>query len=108
MYECTEIKQYRYRIYASRPKMYPFADATVTFSDATGNTIGNAVFLDDSETLKESANTNGQVTLYYRISLLPHVIDMLRNEKPVFLLWAGAQNSCITTSEEPVGEEESS
>jgi hypothetical protein len=38
---------------------------------------------------------------------LPVLIDLLRNEKPVFLRWTSATATLrLTTGEEPVGEEE--
>jgi hypothetical protein len=49
---------------------------------------------------------SGQHRLYYPFSSLPMVVDLLRNEKPVFLVWAGAAGSRLSTSPEPVGEGE--
>lgn len=67
-----------------------------------------AAFVDGDEPLpgpKES--TSGTVTLTWRRSDLPAVIDMLRNEAPVYFTWSSeAQVARITTEEEPVGEEE--
>ncbi len=46
---------------------------------------------------------------YYHHSQLEHLIDMLRNEKPVFVFFnndSGYANSRIATTDEPVGEGE--
>jgi hypothetical protein len=46
---------------------------------------------------------------YYHHSQLEHLIDMLRNEKPVFVFFNndnGFNNSRISTTDEPVGEGE--
>jgi hypothetical protein len=46
---------------------------------------------------------------YYHHHQLPHLIDMLRNEKPITVLFnndSGYNNSRISTSDEPVGEGE--
>jgi hypothetical protein len=46
---------------------------------------------------------------YYHHSQLDHLIDMLRNEKPVFVFFNndnGFANSRISTTDEPVGEGE--
>jgi hypothetical protein len=46
---------------------------------------------------------------YYHHSQLPHLIDMLRNEKPITVFFNddnGFNNSRISTSDEPVGEGE--
>jgi len=50
---------------------------------------------------------NGVVYVSYRYKWLSDIIDMLRNEKPVYFSWSRAeQNAIITTGEEPIGEEE--
>lgn len=50
---------------------------------------------------------NGVVYVSYRYKWLNDIIDMLRNEEPVFFIWHRAdQNAVITTEEEPIGEEE--
>jgi hypothetical protein len=46
---------------------------------------------------------------YYHHSQLQHLIDMLRNEKPIFVFFnndSGFNNSRISTTDEPVGEGE--
>jgi hypothetical protein len=46
---------------------------------------------------------------YYHHSQLQHLIDMLRNEKPIFVFFndeGGLPNSRISTTDEPVGEGE--
>jgi len=46
---------------------------------------------------------------YYHHSQLPHLIDMLRNEMPIFVFFnndSGFSNSRIATTDEPVGEGE--
>jgi hypothetical protein len=48
---------------------------------------------------------------YYHLSQLPHLIDMLRNEKPNTVFFNddnGYNNSRISTSDEAVGEGEES
>jgi hypothetical protein len=46
---------------------------------------------------------------YYHHSQLQHLVDMLRNEKPIFVFFnndSGFNNSRISTTDEPVGEGE--
>ena len=46
---------------------------------------------------------------YYHHSQLQHLIDMLRNEKPIYVFFfdnGGFPNSRISTTDEPVGEGE--
>ena len=85
--------------------------------DAIHTQVAQVAFQDDSETPGESYRyelSQGQygVFLYSQNSAFPHLIDMLRNEKPVRLLWeamAGEEKVdwfTITTIQEAVGEEE--
>ncbi|MFC1829338.1 hypothetical protein ACFL0O_06990 [Thermodesulfobacteriota bacterium] len=51
----------------------------------------------------------GTISLYYRMEDLTGVIDMLRNEKPIFLHYDDRPKNAqamLTTSKEPVGEGE--
>lgn len=112
MTSSTEIAQYEYRFRSSTSKDQ--MGEVVGLRDANGHYIGALRFQDDSATLRESFRMeNSQwVDLYYPRSLLPQIIDMLRNEKPVYLEWhaeAGEKKLrwCdITTRTEAVGEEE--
>ena len=51
---------------------------------------------------------DSQYLIYYRYSDYPVIIDMLRNEKPIFFIYQpeGTNNSRLSTSSEPVGEGE--
>ncbi|MDX1683075.1 MAG: hypothetical protein R3336_08145 [Phycisphaeraceae bacterium] len=44
--------------------------------------------------------------LHYPAEALPRVIDMLRNEKPCYLIWRGPQETRLSTGPEPVGDGE--
>jgi hypothetical protein len=44
--------------------------------------------------------------LYFHERQLSPIIDMLRNEKPVYLLVTDSPNAWISTGAEPIGEEE--
>jgi len=49
---------------------------------------------------------NGIVLLEYDISWLDNIVDMLRNEKPVYFFINSNGSYYLSTEEEPVGEEE--
>jgi hypothetical protein len=53
-------------------------------------------------------NVAGWVAVALRSSQLHDLVDMLRNEKPVYFTWTGDPGGVarITTQEEPIGEEE--
>ena len=70
--------------------------------------IASLAFVTDPTRLKPAeAQPDGSVLASCSREELPMLIDLLRNEKPVFMRWDPATPSLrITTGEEPVGEEE--
>ena len=105
MADVVQITKYDYYLYSSRNA--DTADAAITLYSATG--IVGAVFFDDSGAplfppTKSPAGTYG---LHYRRNELADVIDMLRHESPVYMVYDGAKNTRLSTSKEPVGEAES-
>jgi hypothetical protein len=79
----------------------------IWLKDTANADIGQLIFLPDGKTLPPDSATN----LYYHLSNYPHVIDLLRNEKPVywhFVGTGGGNENAIRTSVEPQGEGESS
>jgi hypothetical protein len=74
-----------------------------------GEFIGQLVFRPNGTTLPVDANANGQVTLYYHLDDFQNAIDLLRNEKPVYLYFNGSGGGFengIKTMVEKVGEGE--
>ena len=72
-----------------------------------GAFIGQLIFMPGGSTLPADSMSAGQVNLYYHLENYAHAVDLLRNEKPMFLLYTAptAENG-IRTSAEPLGEEE--
>lgn len=74
-----------------------------------GNYIGQLIFKPNAAPLPADANVNGQVQIYYHLESFQNVIDLLRNEKPIYLYFngagAGLENG-IKTMSEKVGEGE--
>jgi len=71
--------------------------------------IGQLIFRPDGSTLPPDSGTGTNVNLYYHLQDLQNILDLLRNEKPMYLLYNGSGNeNGIKTTREPVGEEESS
>lgn len=57
--------------------------------------------------LKKDAENNGIVEMQLPADQLINVVDMLRNESPVFIGWqTSIGNAYLATSHEPVGEGE--
>lgn len=74
---------------------------------SAGNFIADIYFLPDGEALPDDALYGGIPRLHYHRQDFENVLDVLRNEKPLFLLYngTGAENG-IRTSEEEVGHAE--
>lgn len=68
-----------------------------------------AAFIDDDETPLPAPveGLNGVAYVSYRYKWLRDILDMLRNEEPVYFIWnSNDQYAVITTEKEPIGEEE--
>jgi hypothetical protein len=105
MAETFEIKRYTYYLFSSRNASS--STGVVLFYGAT-KYLGGAFFSDDPNRPLDPAvkYPSGVYGLYYRMSDMPVVIDMLRNEQPIYLIYDGEQNTRLSTTEEPVGEGE--
>ena len=100
-----EITIYRYYFFSSRNEPGQ-ARAVIQFWGEDGY-LGAASFYDDDSELPPAMQyPSGVVSLHYHYADLMPILDMLRNEKPVFVEFNGGLNSRLTTSGEPVGEGE--
>jgi hypothetical protein len=76
---------------------------------AGGRFIGQLVFMPDGSALPPDAMAGGQAQLYYHHEDFANVMDLLRNEQPMYLLFSGSGpgfENGIKTTPEPVGEGE--
>jgi len=74
-----------------------------------GRFVGQLVFRPNGAALPVDASAGGQVTLQYHLDDFHNVLDVLRNEKPVYLLYSGSGGGFengIQTTPEPIGEGE--
>lgn len=103
-YTSVEVKAYRCALFSQNDN-----PAKLSFYDAGGTNFATAFLRPDDENLpKAFQDPGGMYRLYYRRSVLPELIDLLRNEKPVYVhFWEGpGDNAHVATWFEPVGEEE--
>jgi hypothetical protein len=98
----TRIDRYTYHLFSSRTS----DDVVVFLYDDKADVIGQVFFAADDLPLPPAAEAHGCVALYFTRSRLPEVLDMLRNEGPIELRWAGPLDSCLSTEFEPTGEGE--
>lgn len=71
--------------------------------------IGQLIFHADQSALPQDTMVSGQANLQYHLEDLENILDLLRNEKPMYLLWNGSGpgfENGIKTTPEPVGEGE--
>jgi hypothetical protein len=110
MAEIKEISQYQYYVFSSRD-----GDAKaviILYGPAEGGAttlIGYVHLTGGAEPLNEARQLpTGEYLLFYRYADLDDLVDMLRNEKPIYLIWVpeGQNNSRISTLAEAVGEGE--
>ncbi len=69
--------------------------------------VGQLIFLPNGSALPADAMTGTQVNLHYHLDDFQNTIDLLRYEKPMYLLWngtGGGNENGIKTTAEPVGE----
>jgi hypothetical protein len=76
---------------------------------SAGKYLGQLIFKPIGSALPLDNMTGTQVNLYYHLDDFDNIIDLLRNEKPMYLLWAGSgpgYENGVKTTAEPVGEGE--
>ena len=82
-----------------------------TFSPRIGLKVGNKfigqlIFRPNGSALPQDTMANGQVNLYYHLDDFQNVIDLLRNESSIYLLFSGSGGGFengIQTTEDVVG-----
>ncbi len=68
---------------------------------------GHVHFHDTGMTIPtDSQATSGEITMHLPVAMLPYVVDILRNEKPITYDFAGGKAVLGTAAPEPVGEGE--
>ena len=103
-----QVDTYQYYNWSSRNS----GKTNLILKSAGGETCSVWFVEDDAASLPEAHEvTPNYYAYYYHHRQLPHLIDMLRNEKPIFVYFNnqnGFNNSRISTTDEPIGEGEES
>ena len=97
----TTVARYSYHLFSSRTD----DEVMIYLYDANTDVVGHVCFAPDDQPLPPAVESRGIVELYFPRSRFLEVIDMLRNEGPIELRWAGPLDSCLSTAAEPVGED---
>jgi len=107
----TEIKKYDVAYYAGAKNVakYPYR-AIIGLRNDSEELVGAAYFHRSTATMPiaDTQKATGYISCHYLAEDYPQVLDILRNEKPVFVEFeVGMGNMAnIRTSAEPVGEGE--
>ena len=104
------IKKYDSAYYGggNNSKNYPYK-AIIGLRRDDGSLIGAAYFHRKDATLPntDSMSSSGYISVHYSASDYPEIMDLLRNEDPVYIRYVpGWDMASINTSLEPVGEGE--
>ena len=79
--------------------------AQIGLRDSSNKVVAYVRFMADGTPFGTDREKNGTVIMHLPESALAGVIDMLRNEKPIYVYFA-ANHGFLTTTKEPVGEGE--
>jgi hypothetical protein len=96
------VEGYRVYFYGSA-KGYKSTRANINLLNASGNIRAVIKFYDDGSSVGEDYQTEDIIWMHLPASMLHSVVDVLRNEKPIFVHFAG-NSAFLSTSEEPIGE----
>jgi hypothetical protein len=104
MVMATEITDYHIFFYGG-PDGYQTNRAQVAVFDANGQVAAFIRFNDPGQVFEADYESGGIIRMHLPSAMFENVIDVLRNEKPVYVHLA-AGSGFLSTSKEPVGEEE--
>lgn len=100
----TEIKSYHILFYGS-PEGYQTNRAQIALYDSDGKTAAYVRFNDPGMTFENDYESGGIIRMHLPSTMFENVLDVLRNEKPVYIYFA-QNRGFLSTSKEPVGEGE--
>lgn len=92
------VKRYNYRIIA-RSKDKSRIKSIISLYGENGP-LGNIYFVEASD-VPNAVKREDNFELYYHYEDFPAIIDMMRNEESIFLVWQGPEDSLISTASEP-------
>lgn len=100
----TEIKKYHVLVYGS-PNGYQTNRAQISLYNSSNKTVAYLRFNDPGMSFENDSESNGRILMHLPSTMFDSVLDVLRNEKPVYIYFA-AGRGFLSTSREPIGEGE--
>ena len=99
-----EVKDYHVMFYGSEIGYNDYR-AQIMLSGLAGNTIAFIRFIDEGMEFKQDYEDDQIVRMHLPSNMFHNVLDVLRNEKPVYIMYRVGRGF-LSTSKEPVGEGE--
>ena len=102
--EIIGVTTYTYYPFSSREDSFK----AVAICAGSGGVTAYLYFHGGTSVLSPASKIGSSYFLHYRYEDMPAIIDMLRNEAPISLIYVpeGTNNTRVSTSTEPVGEGE--
>ncbi|MDL1982114.1 MAG: hypothetical protein LWX02_11710 [Deltaproteobacteria bacterium] len=100
----TEVKKYHILFYGS-PSGYQTNRAQIALYDSSNKTVAYVRFNDPGMFFESDSQSGGRIKMHLPSAMFQNVLDVLRNEKPVYIYFAQGRGF-LSTSTEPVGEGE--
>lgn len=101
----AEVASYSLLFYGS-PIGYQTNRAQIQLSDAGGQPLAWLRFNDPGMFFEDDYESDGIIRMHLPSAMFRGVLDVLRNESPIYVYFA-AGRGFLGTSSEPIGEEES-
>jgi hypothetical protein len=99
-----EVKSYSILFYGS-PEGYQGNRAQIQLNGEGGKTLAWVRFCDPGETIKADSESGGTIRMHLPGAMFHNVLDVLRNEKPVYIRFV-QNRGFLSTGKEQVGEGE--
>lgn len=100
----AEVKKYHILFYGS-PSGYQTNRAQIALYDGSDKTVAYVRFNDPGMFFENDYESGGIIRMHLPSTMFENVLDVLRNEKPIYIYFAVGR-AFLATSLEPVGEEE--
>lgn len=98
----TQVAKYSVIFYGS-PQGYQTNRAQIALFDAGGTVVGYLRFNDPGMYFENDRQTDGKVYMHLPSTMFQSVVDVLRNEDPIYIYYSN-NKGFLKTKAEPVGE----
>lgn len=94
-----------YRLYYQSAPQYSWQSRLYFYND--GAYVGSVFFMKEGENIPANAEVSGKPRLYFPDSKFEEIMNVLRYDKPLYITLVTSNGiGTISTSNEPIGEEE--